>query len=101
MRGEKKGSNQVQTRYAVRLFVAGDATNSRIARENLKRLRDKFPEDGFTVEIVDVNVCPEVALEEGVFITPALKVIEPAPGGIVYGNLSDFRALGQLFPDAD
>jgi len=40
-----------------------------------------------------VNVQPGAALDSGVFITPTLQVLEPPPGCMVYGNLSDTEAL--------
>jgi circadian clock protein KaiB len=83
-------------RFALRLFVSGNATNSRIARENLERLQSKYAEYEFATEIVDVNFRPEMALEHGVFISPALQILEPPSGGIIYGNLSDEKILEQM-----
>lgn len=97
MANNREQQPQAPIHCAVRLFVAGDAPNSRIARENLTRFQETLPNHAVSVEIVDVNERPEAALEEGVFITPALKVMEPAPGGTVYGNLSDLDVLRRLF----
>lgn len=80
----------------IRFFVAGDAPNSIIARDNLRRLRESLPEIHFEIEIVDVNVNPEIALQKGVFVTPALEVLEPPPGGIFYGNLSNSDPIRRL-----
>lgn len=82
--------------YVIRLFVAGNAPNSRLARENLDRFQASFPEHEFKVEIIDLDTQPELALENGVFITPTLVVLEPAPGGMIYGNLSDQKVLAQV-----
>ena len=86
------------TRYSMRLYVAGDAANSRIAQDNLERLRERLTDHDLSVEIVDVNTHPDVALQENVFITPALQIIEPKPGGMVYGNLSDLETLRRFLP---
>lgn len=88
-----KRSNSKRVRYVMRLFVSGDAPNSRVAQNNLKMLQDSFPNKKFAVEIVDVNVHPDIALEYDVFITPTLHILEPKPGGMVYGNLTDTEAL--------
>ncbi|HNB40242.1 MAG TPA: circadian clock KaiB family protein, partial [Anaerolineales bacterium] len=88
--------NVLKKRYALRLFVAGNATNSRIARENLEQLLARHPEHEFEVEIVDLNVQPEFALDQGVFISPALQILEPSSGGIVYGNLSQKEVLEKV-----
>jgi len=42
---------------------------------------------------VDVLVDPRAAIEHGVYLTPALQIIEPGPSRFVYGNLSDEDAL--------
>ncbi len=83
-------------RCTLRLFVAGNSTNSRIARENLERLQMKYPEHQFEIEIVDLNLQPEAALDQGVFISPALQIIEPNSGGIIYGNLSQEDILEKV-----
>jgi circadian clock protein KaiB len=88
-------------RFVIRLFVTGDAPNSRIARENLRRIRQRLAEHEFDVDVVDVNDDPQAALEHGVFVTPALQVVEPEPGALVFGNLSDPDALKTLFPETD
>lgn len=84
-----------KTRYALRLYVAGNAPNSRIARDNLKRLQARYPEYEFAVEVIDLYQNPGLALEHGVFVSPALQILEPGSGSIVYGNLSEERILEQ------
>jgi circadian clock protein KaiB len=89
----EKRTRSKRVRYLMRLFVSGDAPNSRIAQDNLKRLQESFPDEKFSVEIVDVNIQPEAALDCGIFITPSLQIVEPPPCYMVYGNLSDTEAL--------
>jgi circadian clock protein KaiB len=84
-------------RYTVRLFVAGDAPNSRLAQENLQRFTAEAVERDFRIEVVDVMENPQLAMEHEIYITPALQILEPAPGSIVFGNLSDREALQALF----
>ncbi|MFW5857029.1 MAG: circadian clock KaiB family protein [Planctomycetota bacterium] len=91
----------VSDRMHLRLYVAGDEANSRIARENLKAICASNGHAGHEIEIVDVLQHPERALERGVFVTPALEILSPAPGGMIYGNLSDRDALCACFPQAD
>jgi len=89
-------SNIQQKRWSLRLYIAGNSTNSRIARENLEHLQAKYPQYEFIVEIIDLNLRPEIALEQGVFISPALQILEPIPGGIIYGNLSQEAVLEKV-----
>jgi circadian clock protein KaiB len=88
-------------RYRLRLYVAGRGPNSRLARENLDALCAAHPDRSFEVEVVDVEEKPQAALERGVFVTPALEILEPPPGGMIYGNLSKRSALRPFFPNAD
>ncbi|MGD9817136.1 MAG: circadian clock KaiB family protein [Desulfomonilaceae bacterium] len=96
----KIGDASPAFRCIIRFFVAGDAPNSIIARDNLRRLRESLPEIHFEIEIVDVNLNPEMALQKGVFVTPALEVLEPSPGGIFYGNLSNSDPVRRLIETA-
>lgn len=89
------------TRYVLRLYVAGDAPNSRIARENLRRLQERLSHCAFEIEIVDVLARTDIALARGIFVTPALEVLAPAPGALIYGNLSQSEKLRALFPEED
>lgn len=92
----QKGST---AHYVLRLFVAGEAPNSRIARDNLRRFQEQADDTVFDVEIVDVLEHPQVALESGVFVTPALQIVEPSPGRLVFGNLSNQEILSALFTE--
>jgi circadian clock protein KaiB len=86
-------------RCSARLFVCGDAPNSRKARNNLQRLRETLDHVEFEVEVIDVEKTPQAALDQGIFVNPALQVIEPAPGMLIYGDLSDLTALQGLYPN--
>ena len=87
--------------YSFRLFIAGNALNSRIAKENLRQFIESSGKSRFQIEIIDVMENPQAALEHGIFVTPALQVIEPDHGGLLYGNLSDWDALRSVFPEED
>ncbi len=88
-------------RCAARLFVCGDAPNSRKAQENLQRLRKTLPHVEFEVEVIDVDKIPQTALDQGIFVYPAFQVIEPAPGMLIYDDLSDLSALEAVFIKGD
>ena len=96
-------SNKVATRTSAnlrcvaRLFVCGDALNSRRARGNLQRLQETLHHVEFELEVIDVNETAQTAMEQGIFVNPALQVIEPSPGMLIYGDLSDLQALEAIF----
>ncbi|MDX9752978.1 MAG: circadian clock KaiB family protein [bacterium] len=89
--------NLGKQRWVVRLFVTGDAPNSRIAKDNLKRLRARYGDCPFEIEIIDINQDAQTALDHCIFMTPALQIVEPKPGGFIFGNLSDEDKVLQFF----
>ncbi len=84
------------TSYSVRLFIAGDSPNSRIARENLQKIVRQANDCQFEIEIVDVLKNPQLALDHGVYITPALQILTPERI-LVFGNLNDEQTVRSLF----
>ncbi len=100
-------SNKVLTRTTMnlrcvaRFFVCGDALHSRRSRESLRRLRDIFPHVEFKVEVIDVGETPQTALDRGIFVNPALQVLEFASGMLICGDFSDFTALAGMFPKGE
>lgn len=92
-------SDQRGFRLSGRLFVAGDAPNSRAARRNLSLWIERLGVGACEVEIVDVSVDPQAALDHGVYVTPALQILEPGPKTVIFGNLSDEESLKTVFPE--
>ena len=77
----------------LRLYVAGDAANSSQAVTNLNAIcRNHFP-DRCEIEIVDVFKEPGRALAEGVFMTPMLLKLAPAPVQRIVGTLGQTQTV--------
>jgi len=74
---------------ALRLYVAGDAPNSQLARQNLRTLLSGVPARAVALEIVDCLRDPHRALRDGVLVTPTLVRLTPEPRRTVVGTLSD------------
>jgi circadian clock protein KaiB len=79
--------------YVFRLFVAGNESNSALARRNLARLCEEHLKGRYQIEIVDVLNDAATALKHNVLVTPTLIVIEPHLEVTVLGNLSDTRQV--------
>lgn len=75
--------------YRFRLFVAGNEQHSRRARENLEIICGNHLKDTYTIEIVDVLQSYQTALENKIFLTPALILVAPQPSVTIFGNLKD------------
>lgn len=84
--------------FMFRLYVAGDALNSAQAVTNLQALCREYLPDRHEIDIVDVFQDPGRALEDGIFMTPTLVKMAPAPVRRIVGTLSQqqpvLQALG-------
>ena len=77
-----------ETPLTLRLYVSGQALNSRTAIRNLETLQGLL-RDGAAVEVVDVRERPELAEEDGILATPTLVRRSPTPVRKIIGDLSD------------
>ena len=89
------------TRRAVfrfRLYVAGETRNSEQAIFNLKALCGAYLANSHEIEVVDIAKDPDRALADGIFMTPTLVKLAPAPSRRIVGTLSQthpvLQALG-------
>jgi len=87
-----------RAKFKFRLFVAGEALNSAQALTNLRALCRAHLPGRHEIEVVDVFREPGRALAEGIFMTPTLVKLAPAPARKIVGALSQeqlvLRALG-------
>lgn len=81
--------------FRFRLYIAGEAVNSALAMSNLKALCRQHLEGQHEIEVVDVMLDPLRALTDGIFVTPTLLRLTPAPVRRIVGTLSDTSALMQ------
>jgi circadian clock protein KaiB len=75
--------------YLLKLFIAGEEPNSRLARENLKLVCDEYLNGRCRIEEVDVLSDFASALKNKVFVTPTLILVEPEPRATIVGNLGN------------
>ena len=87
-----------QTIFKFRLYIAGETQNSVLAVSNLTALCSGYLSERYHVEVIDVFQDPSRALDDGVFLTPTLVRVAPAPDLKIVGTLSDqhyvLQALG-------
>ena len=74
--------------FKFQLYVAGDAQNSVDAIANLTTICRKYLPGRHDIEIMDVFLEPARALTDGIFMTPTLIKLAPAPTRRITGNLS-------------
>lgn len=75
--------------YQMRLFVAGDETNSAIARVELSRICEEHLKADCHIEVIDVLKDFRPALQENILVTPALIVERATLRTVIFGNLTD------------
>ena len=84
--------------WVFRLYIAGNAPNSRLAIANLAEIRQAYRLEHYELEIVDILEDPLVAIREGILVTPTLVKLCPEPVCKIVGNLSErskvLQALG-------
>jgi circadian clock protein KaiB len=89
--------------FKLRLYIAGDAQNSTQALANLNAICRTHLLDRHDIEIVDVFREPLRALADGIFMTPTLLKLAPAPARKIVGTLSCtlpvLQALGLAGPE--
>lgn len=81
----------------LRLYVAGGAPSSELARINLHAMcKTHFPKD-CEIEVVDVMLELTRAIADGVRLTPTLQTVTPHPIKRIVGTLSEpLRVLSAL-----
>jgi len=79
--------------FKFRLYLAGDAQNSVEALANLHDICNRYLPARHEIEIIDVFREPKRALADGVFMTPALIKLMPAPNRKIVGSLSETRTV--------
>ena len=85
---KEKGATR-NAKYHLCLFVAGDESNSKLARENLTKLCEGRLKGHYELEVVDVLEDFQAALDNNVLITPTLLLVAPPPPVMVVGTLSN------------
>ncbi|MEO6874840.1 MAG: circadian clock KaiB family protein [Opitutaceae bacterium] len=81
--------------FKFRLYVADDTPNSSVARFNLDALCRAHLPGRHEIEIVDVLLDPTRALADGIFMTPMLVKLTPAPVRQILGTLSQTETVLQ------
>ncbi|MCF6187806.1 MAG: hypothetical protein L3J49_10110 [Desulfobulbaceae bacterium] len=98
MNQSKKKERHQRDRYQMKLFVAGDDRNSRMARNSLEQLCEIKLQGQCDLEIFDVLQDFESALQHNVLVAPTLIITSTQPPTTIIGSLDDshevLKALG-------
>lgn len=92
---ERQSVLNIQQTFRFVLFVAGEEVNSNLARKNFASLCDELG-GSCLCRVVDVLEDFEAAVEHQILLTPSLLILEPKPGALIVGNLSDLSRVEQV-----
>lgn len=82
--------------YRFRLFIAGNEPNSRLAEQNLRALCLTYLPERHHIEVIDVLMNFEAALQAMIMVAPAVMMVAPRPVTL-FGALTDTaRTLAAL-----
>jgi circadian clock protein KaiB len=79
--------------WKFRLYVAGDAPQSKLALANLETLCQEHLAGQCQISIIDLLAQPQRYLKDDILVTPTLVRYEPEPVCTLMGNLSDRQAV--------
>jgi circadian clock protein KaiB len=85
LRSESAGKEK----YILKLFITGILPNSARAVINIKAICEKYINDRYELQIIDIYQQPELALKENIIAIPVLIKKSPFPEERVIGDLSD------------
>jgi circadian clock protein KaiB len=82
-------------KHKFRLYVAAGAPNSIQAVVNLAAICRAYLPNRHEIEVIDVFREPKRALADGIFMTPTLVKLAPAPVMRIVGSLSQTESVVQ------
>ena len=75
--------------WQLRLYVAGHTAKSVIAMANLTRICEDNLEGRYSIKVIDLTVCPQLAKGDQILALPTLVRQLPEPVKQILGDLSD------------
>jgi circadian clock protein KaiB len=86
---ERAAEESDETRYVLRLYVAGMTPRSSRAIENIRRISEEELKGRYELEIIDIYQQPQLAEDEQIIAAPTLIRKLPLPLRKIIGDLSD------------
>lgn len=82
-------TNEEETIWELRLYIAGNTPKSVKALANLKRYCEDNLNDKYVIEVIDLLVHPQLAEGDQILAVPTLVKKVPEPIRKIIGDLSD------------
>lgn len=78
-----------ETRWELRLYIAGQTSKSNTALRNLKKYCEAHLKGQYSIEIIDLLKTPQLAEGDQIFAIPTLVRKVPEPIRKIIGDLSN------------
>ncbi|MEZ0608603.1 circadian clock KaiB family protein [Fibrella sp. WM1] len=82
-------TNEQDTIWELRLYIAGNTPKSVAALANLKRYCENNLKDNYVIEVIDLLVHPQLAEGDQILAVPTLVKKVPEPIRKIIGDLSN------------
>jgi circadian clock protein KaiB len=86
---EQTGSQSLNAKYVLRLYVNGSTLKSTLAAKNIKQVCKQHLNGGYDLEIIDICKQANLARDEQIVAVPTLIKRLPRPLRRLIGDLSD------------
>jgi circadian clock protein KaiB len=80
-------------KFLLQLYVAGNTPKSTIALNNLKKYCERYLENRYTIEVIDLLLKPHLAESDQIFAIPTLVKKLPVPMMKIIGDLSNEKRV--------
>ena len=87
------GKNENPEKFVLKLFITGASVNSVRAVTNLKEICQKYLNENYSLEIIDVYQQENVAEKEELIALPMLLKKSPLPERKLIGDLSNISKV--------
>lgn len=82
-------TNEQDTIWELRLYIAGNTPKSVAALANLKRYCENNLKDNYVIEVIDLLIHPQLAEGDQILAVPTLVKKVPEPIRKIIGDLSN------------
>lgn len=85
----RSASGQTRKQWELRLYVCGQTPRAITAFENLRRICEEHLSGEYSIEVIDVQKTPQLAVGDQIVAVPTLVRRLPQPVRRIIGDLSD------------
>lgn len=93
MKAPKKSPRVRQSKYLLRLYISRSTLKSRVAVQNIQRVREEHLHGRYHLEVIDIHDQANLARDEQIVAVPTLIKRLPRPLQRLVGDMSDLDSV--------